>query len=309
MSNKIGLVFPGQGSQSVGMLSELAEKHPTIKKPFQQAKEVLGYDLWDLVQNDPEGKLNQTQYTQPALLVAGYACYELYRSQGGVIPDVMAGHSLGEYTALVCSGGLSFDDGVKLVALRGQFMQEAVPQGHGAMAAVIGLDDEAVIAGCQSIKGGGVTAANFNSPGQVVIAGEKTAVDQAMAVLKEKGAKRVLPLPVSVPSHCHLMQPAADRMQELLENTQVCKPEIPVIQNADVKNFDTPADIMSALVRQLVCPVRWVETIEAMDVDTVVECGPGNVLTGLNKRIKKGLNLLTINNNDGLVSALKLGEE
>lgn len=285
----LGIVFPGQGSQSIGMLKELAATHAVVQETFATASQVLGYDLWNLVQNGPEEELNQTAKTQPAMLAAGVAVWRVWRAQGGAEPAVMAGHSLGEYTALVCANALAYEDAVALVAERGRLMQEAVPVGQGAMAAILGLDDDQVRAVCAVAAQGEIVAAvNFNSPGQVVVAGHAAAVQRAMAAAKEAGAKRALALAVSAPSHCALMLPAAERLAERLATVTVNTPRIPVLHNADVTAHSDAAAIRAALVRQLHQPVRWVESIQAMrarGVSKVLECGPGKVLAGLIKRI------------------------
>jgi [acyl-carrier-protein] S-malonyltransferase len=287
----LAVVFPGQGSQSVGMLSDLVAGYAVVRRTFDQASEVLGYDLCRLTREGPEEELNRTDRTQPAMLAAGVAVWRLWREQGGRLPAVMAGHSLGEYTALVCAEALSFECALELVSERARYMQQAVPLGHGAMAAVLGLDDAQVIAACaQAAQGETVSAANFNSPGQVVIAGHAAAVERAAALAREAGAKRAVMLAVSVPSHCALMAPAAERLGALLAETAFDPPSIPVIHNADVASYNDAARIRDALARQLHSPVRWVETIQrmkAMGVTKVIEFGPGKVLTGLNKRIDK----------------------
>ncbi|MEW9798699.1 ACP S-malonyltransferase [Alteromonas sp. CYL-A6] len=298
-------VFPGQGSQSVGMLKELADTHASVIDTFSEASSVLGYDLWDLVQNDPDNTLNETHITQPALLTASVAIWRVLQSKGLQV-DYLAGHSLGEYSALVCAGAIDFKDAVKLVESRGRFMQEAVPAGAGAMYAIIGLDDAAIADICQqtAIATGDVVApVNFNSPGQVVIAGEKNAAEQAADACKAAGAKRALPLAVSVPSHCELMRPAADKLEETLATLQINTPAINVVNNVDV-NIETESDaIRNALVRQLYCPVQWTRTVEylaAAGVTRVIEVGPGKVLTGLNKRIDKSLDAIAVNTPDGV---------
>lgn len=287
----LAFVFPGQGSQSVGMLSDLATVYPVVGQTYQEAADALGYDLWQLVQDGPADQLNQTHITQPALLAAGIAVWRVWQEKGGAQPVVMAGHSLGEYTALVAAGALNFADGISLVAERGKYMQEAVPAGEGAMAAILGLDDDKVREICDTAaQGDVVSAVNFNSPGQVVIAGAAAAVDRACELAKEAGAKRALKLAVSAPSHCALMQPAADRLADKLSTIDIISPTIPVINNADVAAPADAAAIRNALVRQLYSPVRWVETIQKMSadgVDQLIECGPGKVLVGLNKRIVK----------------------
>lgn len=301
-------VFPGQGSQSVGMLADLAEGHPVIADTFTAASDALGYDLWKLIQDGPVEELNKTHITQPAMLVSGVAVWRAWQAKGGAAPAVMAGHSLGEYTALVCAGALAFEDAVKLVEKRGLLMQEAVPAGEGAMAAILGLDDEAVMSVCATAAEGEVAeAVNFNSPGQVVIAGSKGAIERAMVLAKEQGAKRALPLPVSVPSHCALMKPAAEKMAEALAATEIKVPAIPVIHNADVVSHSSGDDIRDALKRQLHMPVRWVETVEKINADgigTLIEGGPGKVLAGLNKRIVKTMTAMPVFSGDTLEKAL-----
>lgn len=306
--SKVAFVFPGQGSQSVGMLDELAASNAIIQDTFTEASDALGYDLWNLVSQGPAEDLNQTHRTQPALLTASVAIWRLYLEKGGSKPAFLAGHSLGEYSALCCAGVLSLNDAVELVKNRGEYMQEAVPQGVGAMAAIIGLDDDAVIAACaESENGQVVSAVNLNSPGQVVIAGHAEAVERASAACKEKGAKRALPLPVSVPSHCSLMKPAADKLAADMESLSFNTPEISVINNVDVAIETDAAKIKDALVRQLFCPVRWTETVQklaAEGVDSLLECGPGKVLAGLTKRIDKSLSGAAINTNDSLNSQI-----
>ncbi len=289
---KFAFVFPGQGSQSVGMMAAYGDV-PVARAAFAEASESLGMDLWSMVKDGPAETLNQTVNTQPVMLAAGVAAYRLWQAQGGAAPMLMAGHSLGEYTALVCAGAIAFADAVKLVRLRAEAMQSAVPEGVGAMAAVLGLDDDAVRAVCaEAAQGEVLEAVNFNSPGQVVIAGGKAAVDRGCALAKEKGAKRALPLPVSVPSHCALMKPAAEKLLAALNTIEVKAPAVPVLHNADVACHADPVAIRDALARQLYSPVRWVETVRAMaaqGVELVAECGPGKVLAGLNKRIVDGV--------------------
>ncbi|HHJ81291.1 MAG TPA: [acyl-carrier-protein] S-malonyltransferase [Candidatus Tenderia electrophaga] len=305
----LAFVFPGQGSQSVGMLKDLAAEFAEVEATFKQASDALGYDLWEVVQNGPAEKLNQTDITQPAMLSAGVAVWRIWQARGGAQPVMMAGHSLGEYTALVCAGALDFRDAVKLVAERGRLMQQAVPAGEGAMAAILGLDDDAVIQVCTDAAEGEVlSAVNFNSPGQVVIAGQKSAVERALVVAKEKGAKRALLLPVSVPSHCALMKPAAEKLAKILADMEIRKPAIPVINNVDVQAQNSADEIRAALVKQLHNPVRWVEIIQAMaadGVDSLIVCGPGKVLAGLNKRIERGMSVQAVFNPDTLGSALQ----
>ena len=304
----LAFVFPGQGSQSEGMLSVLAAEFSEVEATYREAAEVLGYDLWDIVQNGPADKLNSTDITQPAMLAAGVAVWRVWQARGGVQPVVLAGHSLGEYTALVCGGSLAFTDAIKLVAERGRFMQEAVPAGTGAMAAVLGLEDDAVRQACSDAAAGEVLeAVNFNSPGQVVVAGNKAAVERVVTLAKERGAKRALVLPVSVPSHCALMQPAADQLASVLKDVTIQAPTIPVINNADVATPSEPDAIRDALVRQLYSPVRWVETIQKMatdGVDRLLECGPGKVLVGLNKRIDRKMAAQAVFDPDSLSAAL-----
>ena len=297
---KFAMVFPGQGSQTVGMLAELAGNYPIVQETFKQASEVLGYDLWQLVQEGPVEELNKTWQTQPALLTASVAVYRVWQQKYPALkPEVMAGHSLGEYSALVCAGVLDFQDAVKLVELRGKLMQQAVPEGTGAMYAIIGLDNDAIINACkQAEQGEVVSAVNFNSPGQVVIAGAKAAVERAAALCKEAGAKRALPLAVSVPSHCALMKPAADQLSVSLESITLKAPVVAVLNNVDVKAETDAVAIRNALVRQLYSPVRWTETVEKMaqnGVEVLVEVGPGKVLNGLAKRIVDSLQAVSVN--------------
>lgn len=297
---KFAMVFPGQGSQAVGMLAELAEQFPVVIDTFSQASEVLGYDLWALVQQGPAEELNKTWQTQPALLAASVAIFRVWQQRYPELqPEVMAGHSLGEYSALVCAGVLDFQDAVKLVELRGKLMQQAVPEGTGAMYAIIGLDNEAIINACKTAEQGEVVSAvNFNSPGQVVIAGAKAAVERAAALCKEAGAKRALPLAVSVPSHCALMKPAADQLAVALENLSLNQPNVAVINNVDVATECESQSIRTALVRQLYSPVRWTETVEKMaenGVEILLEIGPNKVLTGLTSRIVKELAAQAVN--------------
>ena len=297
---KFAMVFPGQGSQTVGMLAELAGNYPIVQETFKQASEVLGYDLWQLVQEGPAEELNKTWQTQPALLTASVAVYRVWQQKYPELkPEVMAGHSLGEYSALVCAGVLDFQDAVKLVELRGKLMQQAVPEGTGAMYAIIGLDNDAIINACkQAEQGEVVSAVNFNSPGQVVIAGAKAAVERAAALCKEAGAKRALPLAVSVPSHCALMKPAADQLSVSLESITLKEAGVSVLNNVDVKNEIEADAIRNALVRQLYSPVRWTEIVEKMaqnGVEVLVEVGPGKVLNGLTKRIVDSLQAVSVN--------------
>ncbi len=305
----LAFVFPGQGSQSVGMLAELGENQVSVKETFAQASEVLGFDLWELVQKGPEAELNDTANTQPAMLAAGVAIWRLWQQRGGENPVVMAGHSLGEYTALVCAGAVDFEEAVALVRERGRYMQEAVPPGDGAMAAILGLDDEQVIAICERAAEGEVVAAvNFNSPGQVVVAGAAGAVSRAVDLAKEEGARRAVVLPVSVPSHCALMRDAARRLEERLKEVTIRSPEVPVVNNVDVMAERDPGAIRDALVRQLYSPVRWVETIRCLaeqGVDSLVECGPGKVLAGLNRRIDREMKVFPVYDEDSLKNAFE----
>ncbi|MGP1923778.1 MAG: ACP S-malonyltransferase [Arsenophonus sp. NEOnobi-MAG3] len=307
MSN-FAMIFPGQGSQSLGMLANLAKEFEVIEKTFAESSNVLGYDLWDLVQNGSEEELNKTWKTQPALLSASVAIFRIWQKKKGKIPTLMAGHSLGEYSALVCADVIDFKSAVKLVELRGQLMQESVPEGMGAMYAIIGLDNESILASCQqATQGQVVSAVNFNSPGQVVIGGEKNAVERAAALCKAAGAKRTLPLTINVPSHCALMQPTAKKLAEALKAVVFNKPNIPIINNVDVKIENSVEGIRQALVRQLYNPVRWVETIEFMAEHGIVqllEIGPGKILTGLTKRIVSTINSVAINDTASLNAAL-----
>ena len=306
MSN-FAIVFPGQGSQTVGMLAELGEQFDVVKATFAEASEALGYDLWALVQEGPAEDLNQTHRTQPALLASSVAIWRVWQEQGLGQPALLAGHRLGEYSALVCAGVIDFKEAIKLVQLRGQLMQEAVPAGVGAMYAIIGLDDASIAKACEeAAQGEVVSPVNFNSPGQVVIAGNKAAVERAGALCKEAGAKRALPLPVSVPSHCALMKPAADKLAQALESIEFNTPAISVINNVDVAAETDPAKIKNALVRQLYSPVRWTEGVEKMSeqgVEKLLELGPGKVLTGLTKRIVKTLSAAAVNDVASLEAA------
>ncbi|MGF1846847.1 ACP S-malonyltransferase [Vibrio lentus] len=305
--SKFAIVFPGQGSQAIGMLADLGEQYDVVKKTFTEASEALGYDLWALVQDGPVENLNETFRTQPALLTASVAIWRVWQELGLEQPANLAGHSLGEYSALVCAGVIDFKEAIKLVELRGQLMQEAVPAGVGAMYAIIGLDDEAIAKACEdAAQDEVVSPVNFNSPGQVVIAGNKAAVERAGALCKEAGAKRALPLPVSVPSHCALMKPAADKLAVALEALEFNAPALPVINNVDVIAETDPAKIKSALVRQLYSPVRWTEGVQAMNeqgVEKLLELGPGKVLTGLTKRIVKTMTAAAVNDTASLDAA------
>lgn len=284
-------IFPGQGSQQVGMLVQHAEKYPIVRDTFAQASMALGYDLWDLVQQGPQDRLNLTENSQPALLAASVAIWRLIQVEKPMQPALLAGHSLGEWSALVCAGVVSFEDAVKLVQLRGRYMQEAVPVGQGTMAAIIGLDDDAIAQACErASEGEVVTAVNFNSPGQVVIAGHAGAVDRAMVICKEMGAKRALPLAVSAPFHTSLMQPAAERLAGHIENTVFHPPSVPVVHNVHAQVEADPQAIKTLMIKQIYAPVQWVgcvETLASKGITEVVECGPGKVLSGLVKRIVK----------------------
>ena len=306
----LAFVFPGQGSQSVGMLAALGAAEPVVLQTFAEASDVLAYDLWALCQQGPESELGATERTQPAMLAAGVATWRAWRSRGGPMPSAMAGHSLGEYTALVCSDALDFRTAVDLVRFRGQAMQRAVPLGTGAMAAVLGLSDEDVAAACREAANGEVVeAVNFNAPGQVVIAGHASAVSRAIEATKARGAKRAVALPVSVPSHSSLMTGAADELAARLAAVDIRMPNVPDVYTVDVKRHQTPDGIRCALREQLFKPVRWADTVRAMlaaGATTLVECGPGKVLTSLNKRVERraDLKLLAIDGPDTLATAL-----
>ena len=289
----LALVFPGQGSQSIGMLAELSELHPSIKTTFEEASDGAGVDLWALSQAGPEEMLGRTEYTQPALLAAGIAVWRLWQHQGGATPAVLAGHSLGEYTALVAAGALSLKDGAHLVRIRGQLMQDAAPAGVGAMAAVLGADDALVEAVCTEASGAQVVVpANYNSPGQIVIGGDAAAVDRALALLAERGVRKAVKLAVSVPSHTPLMREAANRLAHTMAGLHWKVPALPVVQNVDAQVHASVDAICDALVRQLYLPVQWngcVQALAARGVNRIGECGPGKVLAGLIKRIDKSL--------------------
>ncbi len=305
---QFALLFPGQGSQSVGMLAELAANHPLIEKTYAEASDVLGYDLWQLTQQGPADLLNQTERTQPALLAAGVALYRVWRNNRGERPSFVAGHSLGEYTALVCAGSILYQDAIQLVALRGRLMQQAVREGEGAMAAIVGLDDEKIQQICLAAAEGQVLApANFNAIGQTVVAGETAAVARAVDLAKAGGAKLAKQIPVSVPSHCSLMAPAAEQLAQPLQHIEINRPQFPVVTNVDVVCYDAPDQIRSALVRQLVNPVRWVETIQYLaqqGMQHFMECGPGKVLAGLNKRIVPDVPMVSLGSIEGLKQGL-----
>lgn len=307
----LAFTFPGQGSQSLGMLSALAAEHPQVREVFTVASDALSYDLWKLTQAGPEARLNATEQTQPAMLAAGVAVYEVWCAQGGVEPQIAAGHSLGEYSALVCAGSLNFSTAVKLVAARGRFMQQAVPEGAGGIAALLGLADDVVTEICASVTSTGagllVAPINFNAPGQVVIAGHAQAVDSAIDEARQAGVKRAIPLPMSVPVHCELMRPATAKLQAELDQIDFQVTAFPILHNADISARVDAAGIRSALAAQLVLPVRWSETVAALrlnGVDTVIEFGPGRVLTGLNKRIDRDMANFAIHDPASLQKAL-----
>ena len=313
MTQPLALVFPGQGSQQVGMLRELAERYSVVRTTFEEAADALGYDLWKVVQEGPDEALNATACTQPALLTASVAIWRVWQELEGPRPGAMAGHSLGEYSAMVCAGVVGFADGVRLVRLRGEAMQEAVPVGQGAMAAVLGLDDATVETACaEAAQNEVVAAVNYNAPGQVVIAGDKAAVERAIALCQEAGAKRAMPLPVSVPSHCALMHPAAERLKAAMTDLDMRPPRYTVYQNVDAQAHADVETLRTRLVEQLYQPVRWTACVEAMEAAgaaVFIECGPGKVLTGLGKRIAKGSKGLAVNDPDSLEAALGLARE
>ena len=308
----LAFTFPGQGSQAIGMLAALAADYPQVEETFAEASEALGYDLWALTQQGPEARLNATEQTQPAMLAAGVAVACVWRTAGGPSPALAAGHSLGEYSALVCAESLDFSDAVALVAARGRFMQEAVPEGQGAIAALLGLDDEQVLDVCASASdvhaAGIVSAVNFNAPGQVVIAGHAQAVESAIASAREAGAKRAIKLPMSVPVHCELMEPARERLVAKLEETRVNIPRFPVVQNADNAAHEDGAAIRAALAGQLTKPVRWVDSVIALrdrGASILVEPGPGRVLSGLNRRIDRSLKTMAVHDSASLHQSLE----
>ncbi len=304
----LAFVFPGQGSQSVGMMTNWNDHQTTVDKVFEEASETLSYDLKKLISEGPAEKLNQTEITQPAMLASGVAAFRVWQSLDQPAAAVYAGHSLGEYTALVCANSIQFSDAIRLVAERGRLMQSAVADGEGAMAAIIGLDDEDVVKACAQVEQGVVSAVNFNSPGQVVIAGNKSSVEQAMSNAKELGAKRALPLPVSVPSHCALMQSAAEKLAQTLKDVTVTMPDVPVLHNQNAKVANTPDEIRELLKLQLFQPVLWVDCVNAMhelQADTLVEFGPGKVLTGLTRRINKSMNGLAVFDFDSLEKTIQ----
>ena len=307
MSASLAFVFPGQGSQSLGMLAELGAQQPLVRETFVEASAALGYDLWALIQQGPEEQLNQTDRTQPAILAASIALWRLWLAEGGAKPAFVAGHSLGEYSALVAAGSLPFADAVKLVELRGQLMQQAVPAGTGGMAAILGLEDADVLAACsEAAQGDVVSAVNFNAPGQVVIAGSAAAVERAIEACKARGAKRAMPLPVSVPSHCDLMKPAAERFADAVAAIDWQAPQIPLVQNVSAAIVADLDALKRDLLAQLYSPVRWVESIVALGeqgVTELVECGPGKVLSGLNKRCVKGVNTYNLDTPEAFAAA------
>ena len=313
MTDSLALIFPGQGSQQVGMLRELAERYSVVRTTFEEASDALGRDLWHLTQEGPAEELNRTELTQPALLTASVAIWRVWQELEGPRPARMAGHSLGEYSAMVCAGVIGFAEGVKLVNLRGEAMQTAVPQGQGAMAAILGLENAQVEAACASAAQGEVVAAvNYNAPGQVVIAGGTAAVERAIAACQEAGAKRAMPLPVSVPSHCDLKRPAADKLAEAMNAIDFRAPRYTVIQNVDAKAHDDVETLRQRLIEQLYQPVRWTDCVNAMfdsGARSFIECGPGKVLTGLGKRIQRQARGLAVNDPDSLEAALELARE
>jgi [acyl-carrier-protein] S-malonyltransferase len=308
MSASVAFVFPGQGSQSLGMLAEHGSRQKLVVETFVEASSALAYDLWALIQNGPEEQLNQTDKTQPAILAASVALWRLWLAEGGVRPAFVAGHSLGEYSALVAAGSLEFADALRLVERRGQLMQEAVPAGQGGMAAILGLEDADVLAACaEAAQGDVVSAVNFNAPGQVVIAGSVLAVERAIEACKARGAKRAMALPVSVPSHCELMRPAAERFAEAVGSVNWQAPQIPLVQNVSAAVVADLDALRRDLLAQLYSPVRWVETIRCLDghgVAELVECGPGKVLSGLNKRCVKGINTHNLDTPEAFAAAI-----
>ncbi len=307
----LAMVFPGQGSQSQGMLADLAAQHPEVTDTYAQASNILGYDLWDLVQNGPLEKLNGTIVTQPAMLAAGVATWKLWQKLDAAPPAAMAGHSLGEYTALVCAGAIEFRDAVGLVQRRAELMHDAVPAGEGAMAAILGLDDQAVREVCESASGSAVAeAVNFNSPGQVVVAGHRGAIERVIELAKAAGARRAIMLAVSVPSHSSLMIPAGEALVESLQAAAFQAPLITVINAVDAIPYSDASDIRERLSRQIASPVRWVDTVQRLIADgatSIFECGPGRVLTGLVKRIDRSVQSACIDSPDALVSAAGKG--
>lgn len=302
----LGFVFPGQGAQSVGMLADLMAAEPVVRECFEEAEQVINEPLLKYISEGPEAKLNETEITQPVVLTASVALWRLWQARAGAMPEILAGHSLGEYSALVCSGALSFADGVELVNLRGQYMQQAVPLGEGAVAAILGLTDEQVQQCCASVAGV-VTPANYNAPGQVAIAGAMDAVNQAIDACKAAGAKRAVMLTLSVPVHCPLMEPAGERLLQAIEGKPLQMPSIPIVHNADGQIAADVDQLKSKLLAQLAQPVLWVDCVQAMTgqgVDQLVECGPGKVLAGLIKRIERKLPVVGVDSPDALEAAL-----
>lgn len=312
----LGFTFPGQGSQSVGMLSELADHSPCVRRTFAEASEVLGYDLWALCQEGPVERLNSTLHTQPAMLTAGVSTWRAWKDAGGPAASLLAGHSLGEFSALVCAEAIEFSDAVKVVAARAKFMQEAVPVGEGGIAAILGLDEATVVEVCKEISNSAgqreVSAVNFNAPGQVVIAGHADAVAKALGLAKERGARKAIPLPMSVPVHCRLMKPAADRFESALAKCPISTPSVPVVHNARIAPADDVDDLRRSLVDQLTRPVPWIRTIQyyvSSGITRVVELGPGKVLTSLNRRIDKSLRCSFVQNRETLEAAIALAHD
>ncbi|PWG63240.1 ACP S-malonyltransferase [Sediminicurvatus halobius] len=305
----LAFLFPGQGSQSVGMLDALAERHASVQKTFIEASAALDEDLWRLTQEGPQEQLNRTDTTQPVMLTAGVAVWRAWQAGGGPQPARLAGHSLGEYTALVCAGSLDFADAVRLVRDRGRFMQDAVPEGQGAIAAVLGLDDERIGEVCAEAAGDEVVEpVNYNAPGQVVIAGHVGAVERALEAARAAGAKRAVKLPMSVPAHCSLMRPAAERLATRLAEVDIREPQIPVLHNVDVSEAGTPDEIRERLVAQVRSPVLWTGIIRALaaaGIQQAVECGPGKVLAGLNRRIERGMGIAAVYDPDTLARTLE----
>jgi [acyl-carrier-protein] S-malonyltransferase len=305
--SQIAFVFPGQGSQSVGMLAGFADRFPQVRSTFEEASEVLGIDLWSLITEGPETELNRTAVTQPVMLAADIAVWRVWMQEGGPTPTCLAGHSLGEYAALVAASAIEFGDALRLVERRGELMQSAVGLGEGAMAAILGLDDEVVEAVCREVSEGQiVSAANYNSPGQIVIAGEAAAVERALHQAREAGARRAVILPVSVPSHCALMKPAAEALRETLGQITIAAPRIPILHNADVATHERPEAIREALVAQMYSPVRWTTSIRRMvdqGAERIAECGPGRVLSGLGRRISRETEWLALEDPATLSSA------
>ena len=306
--SNLAFVFPGQGSQKIGMLAELAADNPTVEATFAEASEALGYDLWDMIQNGDQEDINLTERTQPMLLASSVAIWRLWGEKGGPMPSQFAGHSLGEWSALVCAGSLDLADAVKIVRSRGAYMQQAVPVGEGAMAAILGIADDIIIAACDSARESGVVnAVNFNAPGQVVIAGSTAGVDRAITICKEAGAKRAMALPVSAPFHTSLMRPAAEQLAELVQATSFVSPTIPVIHNVTAQTEADPKIIKSLMLEQIYKPVMWVDCIlalKAAGAEQFVECGPGRVLNGLTKRIDRDLTSFSSDDAASLDNAL-----